>query len=49
MEVTKTKIDGVFVIEPKIFKDQRGYFYESYNRKTWEEAGIEVDFVHKNQ
>ena len=32
MEVTKTNITGVFVIEPKIFKDQRGYFFESYNK-----------------
>ena len=30
MNVTKTNINGVFIIEPKVFKDQRGYFYESY-------------------
>ncbi len=49
MEVTKTKIDGVFVIEPKIFKDQRGYFYESYNKLALENFGITYTFVQDNQ
>lgn len=49
MEVTKTNIDGVFVIEPKIFKDQRGYFYESYNKLALQDFGITYNFVQDNQ
>ena len=50
MEVTKTAIDGVLIIEPRIFKDARGYFFESYNKKAFDEAvGREVDFVQDNE
>lgn len=44
-----TKISGVKVFEPKIFADQRGSFFESYNKKLFHEAGITCDFVQDNQ
>ena len=49
MNILTTKIKGLFLIEPKIWKDDRGYFFESYNKKRFEEAGIQVDFVQDNQ
>ena len=49
MKVTKTDIAGVLSIEPRLFNDARGYFFESYNRKNYEEAGITADFVQDNE
>ncbi|MHB1179664.1 MAG: dTDP-4-dehydrorhamnose 3,5-epimerase [Daejeonella sp.] len=49
MNFLETKIKGLFIIEPKLWRDDRGYFYESYNRKAFEEAGISADFVQDNQ
>ena len=50
MAFIETPIAGLVVFEPKIFYDERGYFFESYNQKHWaEKAGIEVDFVQSNQ
>lgn len=49
MNVIKTSIAGVFIIEPKIFKDQRGYFFESYNQLSLEKMGINYTFVQDNQ
>ncbi len=50
MGVIKTEIDGVFIIEPRIFGDDRGYFYESYNKERFfAETGIDIDFVQDNQ
>ncbi len=49
MNFLETKIKGLFIIEPKLWRDDRGYFYESYNRKAFEEAGITADFVQDNQ
>lgn len=49
MIFTKLKIDGLFVIEPKVFNDDRGYFFESYNKKEFEQNGIFVDFVQDNE
>lgn len=45
----KTTIDGVYVIEPKLFGDSRGYFMETYNEKTFSEAGLHYNFVQDNQ
>lgn len=45
----KTFIDGVYVIEPKVFGDNRGYFMETYNKKDFEKEGINIDFVQDNQ
>jgi dTDP-4-dehydrorhamnose 3,5-epimerase len=49
MEVTRTPIDGLLIIQPRIFNDGRGYFYESWNRNTYAAAGITADFVQDNQ
>lgn len=49
MKVTLTAIPDVLVIEPKVFGDARGFFFESYNRKAFKEAtGLDVDFVQDN-
>ncbi|MGL4170961.1 dTDP-4-dehydrorhamnose 3,5-epimerase [Morganella morganii] len=49
MNISKTKIPDVLIIEPKVFGDERGFFYESYNHKKFEQAvGKEVNFVQDN-
>ena len=45
----KTEIEGVYIIEPKVFGDSRGYFMETYNYQEFKEGGIEVTFVQDNQ
>ncbi|NFO11349.1 dTDP-4-dehydrorhamnose 3,5-epimerase [Clostridium botulinum] len=45
----KTSIDGVYIIEPKIFGDNRGYFMETYNREQFLEAGLDMTFVQDNE
>ncbi len=49
MNFIKTQIDGLMIIEPKIFADSRGYFFESYNQKLFFENGITNNFVQDNQ
>lgn len=50
MEVKKTAIEGVFVIEPRVFGDERGYFFESFNEREFhEKTGIDVKFVQDNE
>ena len=50
MKIINTSIDGVLIIEPKVFSDERGYFYESFNAKQFQEAtGITITFVQDNQ
>ena len=49
MKAIATSLDGVLVLEPKVFGDERGYFYESWNRRAFAEAvGRDVDFVQDN-
>lgn len=48
MEIIKTKIDGVVIVEPKVFGDHRGFFMESWSKRTFEEAGLHYDFVQDN-
>ena len=48
MNFMRTEIDGVIVIEPKIFDDPRGFFYESYQKKRFVQEGIKDDFVQDN-
>lgn len=48
MRICTTQIEGVFIIEPDIFEDDRGWFLESYNKKKLAEAGIEVEFIQSN-
>ena len=49
MNIIKTPIEGLLVIEPMVFKDARGYFVETYNEKRYREAGIDAQFVQDNQ
>ena len=49
MNFIKTAIDGVYIIEPKVFEDGRGYFFESYNKAEFEKNGLYYDFVQDNQ
>ena len=49
MEVIKTDIEGVVIIEPRIFKDERGYFYESFSQREFEEKVCKTVFVQDNQ
>lgn len=49
MTVTETIIPGVVILQPKVFTDDRGYFYESYSKRTLTEIGIDADFVQDNQ
>jgi dTDP-4-dehydrorhamnose 3,5-epimerase len=49
MNIIKSPLEGVLIIEPAIFEDQRGYFFESYNQFKFRNAGIDIDFVQDNQ
>lgn len=49
MEFVKTAIEGVWIIEPRIFKDDRGYFYESYNKAAFDATVGVVEFIQDNQ
>ena len=49
MEVIKTSIEGVVIIEPRIFKDARGYFFESFSQQEFEEKVGKVQFVQDNE
>ena len=50
MNVVQTSIPGVFIIEPKVFGDNRGYFFESFNAKEFaEKTGLDVTFVQDNE
>lgn len=49
MEIIKTAIDGVVIIEPKVFKDQRGYFFESFSQREFEAKVRKINFVQDNE
>ena len=49
MQVIKTAIDGLFIIEPRIFKDARGYFFESFSQREFEEKVGPINFVQDNE
>ena len=49
MNIVETPIKDLFIIEPKIWKDNRGYFYESYSTREFAKAGIDAVFVQDNQ
>lgn len=49
MEIIKTDIEGVVIIEPRIFKDARGYFFESYNKREFDERIARIDFVEEHE
>src|SRR5260221_1700045 len=48
MQVTTTALPGVLLIEPRVFGDERGFFFESWNRREFAAAGVDVDFVQDN-
>ena len=49
MEVIKTKIEGLLIIQPRVFKDERGYFFESWNKSNFQKQGININFSQDNQ
>lgn len=50
MKIIETEIQGLFIIEPDVYGDSRGYFFESFNKRRFEEqTGISVDFVQDNE
>ena len=49
MEIIKPPIDGLLVINPKIFGDDRGYFFESWSEESFAKNGLDLDFVQDNQ
>lgn len=49
MNVIKTKLEGVLVIEPRVFGDERGFFYETFHAKRYKEMGIKEEFVQDNR
>lgn len=49
MNIIETPLEGLVIIEPKIWKDDRGYFFESYNKSAFEKLGINIEFVQDNQ
>ena len=49
MKIITTEFDNLFILEPKVIEDERGYFMESYSQKTLSENGIGIDFVQDNQ
>lgn len=49
MPFIETNIEGLKIFEPRVFKDDRGYFYEAYNKQVFEKGGIDADFVQDNQ
>lgn len=49
MNFIKTELEGVYIIEPRVFTDSRGYFFESYNEREFQQNGLHYNFVQDNQ
>lgn len=49
MEIIKTPIEGLLIIKPTVYEDSRGYFFESYNQKKYNDAGVNTVFCQDNQ
>jgi dTDP-4-dehydrorhamnose 3,5-epimerase len=49
MEIIKTPISGLVIVKPRVFTDSRGFFFETYNEKSYFEAGIDLHFCQDNQ
>ena len=49
MQIIKTEIEDLIIIKPKVFEDERGYFFESWNKESFKKNGINVDFLQDNQ
>jgi dTDP-4-dehydrorhamnose 3,5-epimerase len=48
MKTTPAHIPGILIVEPKVFQDNRGFFFESYNQQLYQQHGISVNFVQDN-
>jgi len=48
MELIRTEIEGLLIVEPRVFGDERGFFLESWNRQTFAQLGLDLDFVQDN-
>jgi len=48
MEITKTRVDGILLLTPKVFSDNRGFFFESFRQNLFNDYGINYDFVQEN-
>lgn len=49
MKIEETFLKGLYIVQPRVFEDQRGYFFESFNNRNFEEAGLNLQFVQDNQ
>lgn len=49
MKITPTGFDGLLIVDPIVIPDNRGHFFESFNRRTYKEIGLPFDFVQENQ
>ena len=49
MEIENTEFEGLLILHPRIFKDERGYFYESFNQMEFQKLGLTTDFAQDNQ
>ena len=49
MQISETPIQGLLVIKPNIFEDERGYFFESWSQKAFQDIGLDLNFVQDNQ
>ena len=49
MEIIKTDIEGLLIIKPRIFEDQRGYFFESFSQREFDEKVYPITFVQDNE
>jgi len=49
MNITQSELSGLLIIDPKVFGDERGYFFESFNAEVFKAADLEIDFVQDNE
>jgi len=49
MKITETRLPGLLIIDPNVFGDKRGYFFESYNAEVFRQAGLEMEFLQDNE
>lgn len=49
MNIIKTEIEGLMILEPRVFKDERGYFFESYSKRVFDAEVADIDFVQDNE